>query len=83
MRLRHVPCLTAVVLTLYGCAHSKPPLPRPIPPLDQSLAQPCPSIPDPGAPSYDAWQEWIQGVVLPSYADCAARHAATVNAWPR
>jgi hypothetical protein len=32
---------------------------------------------------YDAWQEWVQSEVLKAYGDCAARHAATVRAWPK
>jgi hypothetical protein len=35
------------------------------------------------AASYDLWQDWVQNDVLGKYGLCAARHAATVAAWPR
>jgi hypothetical protein len=44
---------------------------------------PCEKIPDPVAASYDAWQEWMQNIVLKYYGECAARHAATVKSWPQ
>src|SRR5581483_8068298 len=75
--------LPIVCLLMTGCATSPPPLPQPtlIPALDPALAQPCPTIPDPPKGSYDAWQQWMQDVVLKDYGDCAARHAGTVAAW--
>jgi hypothetical protein len=51
--------------------------------LDAALAQPCPQLSEPDAPSYDAWQDWIQSHVLKAYGVCATRHAATVKAWPK
>lgn len=33
--------------------------------------------------SYDAWQTWMETVVLHAYGECAARHADTVKAWPK
>jgi hypothetical protein len=36
----------------------------------------------PGADDYDAWQVWAIGL-LHQYAMCAARHAKTVQAWPK
>lgn len=47
------------------------------------MAKPCGPLTKPAAVDYDAWQEWIQDVVLRAYGDCAARHAATVEAWPK
>jgi len=35
----------------------------------------------PGADDYDAWQAWAIEL-LRQYAECAARHAKTVQAWP-
>ncbi len=34
-------------------------------------------------PSYDAWQTWMETIVLKAYGTCAARHAATVKVWPK
>ena len=80
-------CLLIASLTLAGCAPSLPPLPpsmpQPIPPLNPELATPCEKIPNPVAASYDAWQEWMQNIVLKYYGECAARHAATVKSWPQ
>lgn len=82
MRYARTLCLSIAALTLTGCSLFRQPSPPQIPPLDRSLAQPCRLLTDP-EPSYDAWQVWIQTEVLPAYSDCAARHAATVSAWPR
>lgn len=79
-------CLLAAALMMSGCATSPTQyVPRVVPPLDSGLAAPCPVIPDPPqAPaSYDDWQVWLQEHVLVAYAICAARHRATVAAWPR
>jgi hypothetical protein len=82
MVLARNPCLLIAVLILSGCSLSQKLSERPIPLLDASLAQPCPPLSNPGEASYDAWQDWIQSEVLKSYGECAARHAATVKAWP-
>lgn len=78
-------CLLAVALILTGCGAS-PTLyvPRVVPPLDSGLAAPCEEISDPpqNPRDYDEWQIWIQDVVLVAYGVCAARHRATVEAWP-
>lgn len=52
------------------------------PSLDSALAAPCPAVERPAAPDYDAWQEWMNEL-LGQYATCAARHAKTVQAWPK
>ena len=83
MRSKLIPFLPIACLMLSGCAGSPRPLPRPMPPLESNLAEPCPRIPDPPAGSYDAWQDWMQGQVLQAYGLCAARHAAIVAAWPK
>jgi hypothetical protein len=46
------------------------------------LAAPCPVVKRPAAPDYDVWQEWMNEL-LGQYATCAARHAKTVQAWPK
>jgi len=46
------------------------------------LAAPCPAVERPGADDYDAWQVWAIEL-LRQYAECAARHAKTVQAWPK
>ena len=83
MRSKLIPFLPIAGLMLSDCASSPRPLPQPMPPLETSLAQPCLQIPDPPAGSYDAWQDWMQNEVLKAYGLCAARHAATVAAWPK
>jgi hypothetical protein len=79
-------CLLVAALMLTGCGTSRTLyVPRVVPPLDSSLAAPCPEIPDPPqAPdSYDDWQAWFQDRVLVAYGICARLHEATVSAWPR
>jgi hypothetical protein len=75
--------LLAVCLMLTACAtstpQSKPPTKAS---LDSALAAPCPVVERPTAPDYDAWQEWMNEL-LGQYATCAARHAKTVQAWPK
>ena len=75
-------CLLVVCLMLIACATS---MPQSKPPtkasLDSALAAPCPAIERPGADDYDAWQTWAIEL-LRQYAECAARHTKTVQAWP-
>lgn len=75
------PLIAALILS--GCATSTP---RSTPPtkasLDSALAAPCPTIERPRADDYDAWQAWAIDL-LKQYAECAARHAKTVQAWPK
>lgn len=70
---------------LLACAHSTPPSSQParVPKLAPDLAAPCDTLTGPSAPDYDVWQAWVVGTVLPAYAVCAARHNATVKAWPK
>jgi hypothetical protein len=42
----------------------------------------CPAVERPGADDYGAWQAWAIDL-LSLYAQCAARHAKTVQAWPK
>ena len=76
-------CLLAASLMTGGCARLSRPSPPPIPPLSPSLARPCPMLTEPPPASYDLWQDWMQSEVLKKYGLCAARHAATVAAWPQ
>lgn len=75
--------LLIAALILSGCATSTP---QSTPPtrssLDSALAAPCPAIERPTADDYDAWQAWSIEL-LRQYAECAARHAKTVQAWPK
>jgi hypothetical protein len=32
---------------------------------------------------YDAWQKWIETDVFGALGDCAIRHQAVVDAWPK
>ena len=75
-------CLLIAALMLSGCATSKPRSTPPTrPPLDSALAAPCPAVEKPESPDYDVWQVWAINL-LRQYAECAARHAKTVQAWP-
>lgn len=75
------PLIAALILS--GCATSTP---QSTPPtkasLDSALAAPCPQVERPAADDYDAWQAWAIDL-LRQYAECAARHAKTVQAWPK
>jgi hypothetical protein len=74
--------LMAVCLTLSACVTSTPQSKPPTKAfLDSALAAPCPMVERPGADDYDAWQAWAIEL-LRRYAECAARHAKTVQAWP-
>lgn len=77
-------CLLAASLTLCACEHlpKQPPQWTPLQ-LDSKLAEPCHKNGLPASDDYDAWQAWVQDKVLPNYADCAIRHNATVDAWPK
>lgn len=83
MRLKRSHFLPAAFLILQGCAHLQAPSQRRIPPLDSSLARPCPVIPEFQGGDYDMFQAWVQDPVLRLYGECAARHKATVAAWPK
>lgn len=83
MRLSSL-CLLTASLMLAGCASSPTPLPQPtpVPPLSSDLAADCAQLTAPTALDYDVWLDWTTQTVLPAYAECAARHHATVQAWP-
>lgn len=71
-------------LMLTACTHSAPLLaPSTKPSLDQSLAQPCRPITLPAAADFDVWLDWVVSDVLRAYGECASRHKAVVEAWPK
>lgn len=84
--MRHLPrCLLIAALALSGCATSPKPPPQQITPsLDRLLAADCQLIGEtPAKDDYDALQDWVEEVLIPKYIDCAIRHRATVDAWPK
>ena len=75
--------LLVASLTLSACAVSTPQSTPPTrPPLDSKLSALCPPIAKPDAGDYDLWQVWSMEL-LEQYGICAARHAKTVQAWPK
>ena len=50
--------------------------------VDSSLDATCTAFECAGADGYDAWHVWAIEL-LRQYADCAARHAKKVHAWPK
>ena len=83
MRLKQSHCLPVACLILQGCTHLQAPSQRQIPPLDATLAQPCQPIPEFQGGDYDMFQAWVQDPLLRLYAECAGKHKATVEAWPK
>lgn len=87
--MRNLKRLSALIagLTLCACGtfgkqSVQPMQPSPVPPLASELAAPCVALTPPEVLDFDVWQEWMNGV-LRDYGDCAARHRATVNSWPK
>jgi len=73
-------CLLAAVLTLSGCSTSMKPAAWPI--LPANLAQPCPPIAEVTSDSWDDFGRAYIALTM-QYGECAARHRATIEAWPR
>jgi hypothetical protein len=73
-------CLLAVVLTLAGCSTSTKPAAWPI--LPANLAQPCPPVPEVTSVSWDDFARSYMALAV-QYGQCAARHLATVEGWPK
>lgn len=73
-------CLLAAVLTLAGCSTSTKPAAWPI--LPANLAQPCPPVPE---VTSDSWDDFARSYIAlaAQYGQCAARHRATTEAWPK
>ena len=67
------------ILPLSACSRQHVTVPMPPPPA--SLAQPCPVIAPLPNPLIDPYRLQWELDVLNAYADCAARHRATVSAW--
>jgi len=50
--------------------------------LGRVLSAPCSAVDRLDAGDYNAWQAWAIEL-LGQYATCAARHAKTVQVWPK
>lgn len=84
MNAQRILCLLIASLLLSACAVSPPLLTPPTrPPLDSKLAEPCATLEAPDAADYDVIQEWVQDKLLRSYGECAGRHRAAIEAWPK
>lgn len=70
-----------LLMLLSGCSLIR--LQSPMPPLSANLAQPCPPIPSPPRPLVDPDRGTWETDVIAIYADCAARHWWTVDAWKK
>lgn len=55
----------------------------PIPPAPASLAAECAPLPALPLPLIDPERLSWELQIIAAYADCAARHRRTVQAWPR
>ena len=76
--------LLIAVLLMSACASSPPLLTPPTkPPLDSKLAEPCATLTAPEVADYDVMQEWVQDKLLRAYGECAGRHRAAIEAWPK
>lgn len=75
-------CLLIAPFLLLASGCSKAPVIVQTPPLQANLAQPCPQLPGVPVPLIDPPRLQWEADVLNAYADCAARHLATVKAWP-
>ena len=69
------------LLMLPAC--STMPSGRLTPALQANLAQSCPSLPTPPAPLLDPDRSVWELAMIALYGDCAGRHRATVQAWPK
>lgn len=54
-----------------------------VPRLAANLAAPCPPLPLPPEPLTDPDRGFWEADMIAKYGDCAARHRATVDAWPK
>ncbi|WP_441294044.1 hypothetical protein [Achromobacter ruhlandii] len=50
--------------------------------LPANLAQPCPPVPEVTSDSWDDFARSYMALAV-QYGQCAARHRATVDAWPK
>ena len=81
LRTRLFPAIALPLLMLGGC--SKSVSIAPIPALQANLAQPCQVLPSPPDPLNDPARAVWEMDLIAAYGDCAARHLATVKAWPK
>ena len=75
-------CLPIVLSLLALPACSRTVSIAPTPPLQANLAQPCQQLAAPPEPLIDPDRAGWEAELLAAYADCAARHLATVRSWP-
>jgi len=70
-----------LLLLLSGCSttRSAPPTPE----LQANLRQPCPPIAALPDPFVDPDRAIWENALISQYGDCAGRHRATVDAWPK
>ena len=66
---------------LSACSTLQPIKQMPRPPAN--LVQPCQQLTQPPAPLVDPARAQWEVDVLYAYADCAAKHRALAEAWPR
>lgn len=67
------------LLLVAACSKPHVSVPMPLPPAN--LAQPCSQLPDLPDPLVDPDRLQWEADVTYAYAECAAKHRATVNAW--
>lgn len=53
------------------------------PPLQANLASPCPPLSKTPTPFVDPPRSEWEAELIIAYAECAAKHSATVKAWPK
>lgn len=70
-----------LLLALPACSVLRPIKPTPLPPVN--LVQPCQRLPKPPTPLIDPPRAQWEADVVYAYADCAAKHRALAEAWPR
>lgn len=75
--------LLSASLLLVSSACSKQPLATPTPVLEANLSADCPPLPNPPIPFLDPERSLWAETVIAMYGDCAGRHHATVEAWPK
>jgi len=81
--MRTVLCLSIALCLLTLTACSKARVTVQTPPLPASLSQPCQALAPLPDPMIDPARLIWELDAINAYADCAARHRATVEAWPK
>ena len=76
-------CLPIALCLLTLAACSTPHVTAATPPLPANLSSPCPPIPPLPDPMIDPVRLGWELDLMRAHADCAAKHAATVKAWPK